>query len=161
MKNNIIFLIIVSIVIAGCASTEKVTKKTVEKKETKKVEVTEDVNLELDKNICWVNLMPGSDSKFHISGKVILLKGEDYDNNSAILKFVKVLQGNKELYYIMPKVINSVEGENVNITYSTIKGLSINDELNTKKPVDFELIFNEGKEELKYRINNILVEEVH
>jgi len=161
MKNFFLLLIGISLAVISCSTTENVTKKISKDTTTEIVKIVDDVNLELDKNICWVNLMPGSQPKFHISGKISLLKGDDYDNESTTLKFVKVYQANKELYYIMPKVIDSVEGEKVNMTYSTIKGLSINKELNTKKPVIFELIFQDGKDELKYRVENIMVEEVH
>ena len=43
--------------------------------------------------------------------------------------------------------------------YSTIKGLSVKKQLNSKEPIVLELIFLDNKEELKYRINDILVEE--
>ena len=67
----------------------------------------------------------------------------------------------KELYFIMPKIIEDLNGNVKNLTYSTLKGLNIDKTLNTEYPVVFEFIFKEGKEELKYRVNNILVEEVH
>lgn len=160
MKNLIFDLLLIAIFIVGCAVTEETTKKVEEKSEVVE-KIVNEVNLEIEKTFSWVNLMPGSTPKFHISGKITLLKGDNYENNSTKLKFIKVYQSGKELYFIMPKVIEELSGNVKKITYSTVKGLSINKELKTKKPVEFEFLFKDGKEELLYREDNIIVEEVH
>lgn len=147
------------IMIFGCSSSEESTKRSTENyKEVKKFR--NEVKLNIDKNISWVNLMPGSQPKFHVTGKLSLLVDDNYNYQNTELKYIKIYQSGEELYFIMPKVIQDISDSVKNFTYSTIKGLSINKNLDTKKPVIFELIFLEGKEELKYRINNVIVEEV-
>jgi hypothetical protein len=77
------------------------------------------------------------------------------------LRSVKVFQSGEELYYIIPKVVEQESDEAKNITYSTISGLSLRKELDTAKTVDLELFFYENGKELKYRLKNIAVDEVH
>jgi hypothetical protein len=161
MKKVIAFIFSMMVIFQiGCSSSEEATKKIEETKREPVRKFVNDVNLDIEKNVSWVNLMPGTEPKFHVSGKLSLLQGEDYNSESTILKYIKIYQNGEELYYIMPKVIvDEVEGAKT-FTYSTIKGLSINKNLNTKEPVLFELIFMDGKEELKYKIDNVNVEEV-
>lgn len=148
-------------ILIGCSTTEESTKKTEENKTRVVKKFVNDVNLEIDKNVSWVNLMPGAEPKFHVSGMISLLDGDNYNNKTTELKFIKIYQSGEELYFLMPKVIEDSEEGTKNLTYSTIKGLSINKNLDTKKPVMIEYIFKDGKDELKYRVNNLMVEEVH
>ena len=161
MKKVILFILSIMVIFQiGCSSSEEATKKTEVPKREPVRKFVNDVNLDIEKNVSWVNLMPGTEPKFHVSGKLSLLKGEDYNSELTNLKYIKIYQNGEELYYIMPKVIvDEVEGAKT-FTYSTIKGLSINKNLNTKEPVLFELIFMDGKEELKYKIDNVNVDEV-
>lgn len=157
-------LLVISIIITlfsiGCSSSEETTKRNMDNYKTVKKFVNQ-VNLDVEKNVSWVNLMPGSSPKFHVSGKLSLLQSEDYSINETELKYIKIFQNDEELYYIMPKVVEENIADVKVLTYSTIKGLAIAANLDRKSPVDFELIFKEGKDELKYRIYDILVEEVH
>jgi hypothetical protein len=161
MKKIIAFIFSIMVIFQfGCSTTEEATKKNEETKREPIRKFVNEVNLDIEKNVSWVNLMPGTEPKFHVSGKLTLLNGENYNNKSTILKYIKIYQEGEELYYILPKVVvEEVDGEKTFI-YSTIKGLSINKNLNTKEPVLFELIFMDGKEEFKYKIDNITVEEV-
>jgi hypothetical protein len=160
MKQIYVFGIFISLLIIGCSAPEKTTKRET-KRYTEVKKFRNEVNLDIQQNASWVNLMPGSSPKFHVTGKLNLLEGDNYDNNSLELKYIKVYQNSKELYYIIPTTIERMESNLKSITFSTIKGLELNDELNTKASVMFELIFVDGKEKLKYRINDVLVEEVH
>ena len=158
MKSKILYLVLI-IIVFGCSSTEKTVKRDVENYDQVR-KFKNELNLDILESVSWVNLMPGTSPKFHVSGKLTLLKGENYSNDTTELKYIKIYQSGEELYYIMPKVIKNKEGDVNTFTYSTIKGLSIKDQLKTKEPVVFELIFLDNKEELKFRINNVKVEEV-
>lgn len=159
MNIKFLFFIILIILFAACSTPEESVKRNTENYTEVKKFVNE-VNLQVDQNVSWINRMPGSQPKFHVSGKVELLQDDDYDQNEIELKYIKIYQGNTEVYYIIPKVIERVEIDRKIFTYSTIKGLSLNDKLKSDQPVMFELIFMEDKSELKYRINNIKIEEV-
>ena len=158
MKSKILYLVLI-IIVFGCSSTEKTVKRDVENYDQVR-KFKNELNLDIVESVSWVNLMPGTSPKFHVSGKLTLLKGENYSNDTTELKYIKIYQSGEELYYIMPKVIKNKEGDVNTFTYSTIKGLSIKDQLKTKEPVVFELIFLDNKEELKFRINDVQVEEV-
>jgi len=154
-----IFLGILLTIMFGCSSSKtldvnKVEEKVIEKK-------VNQVDLEIEKIISWVNLMPGVNSgkKFQISGKLFLLPNDNYDFTKTNLKYVKVFQNGKELYYIQPKVIEKIENNKKEITYSTIKGLSINQDLNMNKKLEMVFIFNANGDELKYYVENVKVEE--
>lgn len=156
-KNSII--VFLTVVLSACSTTKEVSEKKLP--ESEMVEsVKNDVNLEIEKSVSWVNLMPGSRPKFHISGSVALLQSDDYDYEITELKLVKVYQGGKEIYYIKPKVMERPGEKLKNIIYSTITGLSVNRDLDLKKPVDFEMVFDENGEELIYMIKGINVDEV-
>ena len=156
-----IFLWILIVAIFGCSSTkslddEKVVDKTVEKK-------INEIDLEIEKVISWVNLMPGpnSENKFQVSGKFFILPNDNYDFTKTTLKYIKVFQNGKLLYFIQPKVLEKIENDKKEITYSTIKGLSINKDLHRQKKVKMEFIFNSGSDELKYYVEDVNVEEAH
>lgn len=157
---NIIFLFGITFLVWNCSSS-KIEKDETEIKVLPKVELVRDVNLLVEKTISWVNLMPGSKPKFHISGKVTLGIGDGYNLEDTRLKFVKVFQSGKEVYFVKPKVRVENKSDSVKIMFSTLRGLSINEELNTKKNVMFEFIFNDGKEDYIYQINNVELQEVH
>lgn len=159
MEIKFVFLITLISLFAACSASEESAKRNSENySEVKKF--TNEVNLDVGKNVSWINSMPGSQPKFHVSGKVNLLHGNDYDPNEMDLMYIKIYQGAEELYYIIPKVIDRLENEVKSFTFSTIKGLSINEKLDREKPVMFELIFMQDKSEYKYRINNVTIEEV-
>lgn len=160
MRLQFIYYILLSLIVISCSASKKTSEReTVNKKVVKKF--VNEVKLDVGKNVSWVNLMPGAEPKFHVSGKITLIKNDNYNIETTHLKYIKIYQTGEELYFIMPKVIENFNGENNNITYSTIKGLNINKDLNTKIPVILELIFIDNKEELKYRVTNVMVEEVH
>jgi hypothetical protein len=158
MKYYIKFLFLL-IIVFGCSTPEETVKRDTENYK-KVLKFNNELNLDVIESISWINMMPGTSPKFHVSGKINLQKGENYSSENTELKYIKIYQSGEELYYIMPKVINSKAGGINTFTYSTIKGLSINDKLDKKEPVVFELIFIDNKEELKFRINNVKVEEV-
>jgi len=157
---NVLYLLALHFLLWNC-STTKIEKGESGIKELPKTELIKDINLNVEKTVSWVNLMPGSKPKFHISGKVNLLKGSGYKLWNTNLKYVKVFQEGKELYFVKPKVRVETRNDSSKILFSTLKGLSINKELNIKQSVMFELIFNNGSDDLMYQIKDVELQEVH
>lgn len=136
-------------------STNEVTKSEIE--EISKIK--NDLELNVEKTYCWINSMPGSQPKFHISGKFAIPKSENADIADIKLMYVKVFQDSKEIYYIQPKIIQNLANNSLEITYSTIQGLLVKRELNKKNKLTVELIFSLNDNEYKYFIQNVIIEE--
>lgn len=151
--------LIISIFMLGCSASVETVKEDREIQEAVE-EVNKDVDLEIIKSIGWVDLMPGKSPKFHISGRFDLLENENYELKKTDLKYVRISQSGKELYYILPKIIEETDSVKKSITYSTIQGLTVTPDLRINNPVDFELIFNYENEKLNYIINGVIVQEV-
>ena len=156
---NILYFTFISLLLWNC-STKEIIKEEVEIV-LPKTELVKEVNLTVEKNISWVNLMPGSKSKFHISGKFKLFKSDDYSIENIKLKYVKVYQSGKEVYFVKPKVRVEDKGDIKQIMFSTLRGLSINKELNTKQNVMFEFIFNDATSDFIYQIKDVELQEVY
>jgi hypothetical protein len=161
IKKYKILLILISFFIFsnGCSTSTETVKREIEKKDIVNKYVNE-VNLELGENIAWINKMPGTQPKFHVSGKIKLLENSNYEVSKTNLKFIKIYQSGKEIFYIIPKVVEKIIDDKKEFTYSTIKGLNVVQDLILEKPIRFELIFIQGKNEMKYYIKGIKVEEV-
>ena len=158
MKNLAISVFII-LFILGCSPSVETVK---EKKDIKESveEVKNEVDLKIIKSIGWIDLMPGSSPKFHISGRFDILENDNYELKETDLKYIRIIQSGRELYYIIPKIIEEAGSGKKSITYSTIQGLTPRPDLKRNRPVDFELIFKCADEELVYIINDVLVEEV-
>ncbi len=158
-SKNLLYLSFITFLLWNCSSKE-IVKEEVEKI-LPKTELIKDVNLNVEKTISWVNLMPGSKPKFHISGKFNLLKSDDYNIENMKLKYVKVYQSDKEVYFVKPKVRVEDKGDIKQIMFSTLRGLSINKKLNTKQNVMFEFIFNDTSNDFIYQIKDVELQEVY
>ena len=158
-KNKIVYFLFTLLLISSCSTTKVVKIPGTKKLEKKKL--VHEVKLNVEKNIGWINLMPGTKPKFHISGKVSLLKNNDYSFENTKLKYVKVFQNGKEMYFIKPKTIEKLKGDTKEILYSTISGLSLVKDLNPNKKLEFEFIFKDGDKEYIYQIKNVEFQEVH
>ncbi len=159
MKKKLIFvLLLIGMAFISCSTTEVTkTEETTSKVVLKRVN---EVKISIDQNNCWINSMPGSEPKFHISGKFSLLPNDNYEIENTKLSFIKVYQNENEFYFIKPTVVENFTENIMEITYSTIKGLSVNKDLNKKNEIVLELIFKSKNADLKYYIENVKIEEV-
>ncbi len=160
IKNYVGFLFIILLTF-NCSAPEKTTKNIDKQKKVDIENTSSELNIKIDKNVSWVNLMPGSEPKFHISGKLSLLKGENYNNEKTTLKYVKIFQSGKEIYFVQPKVREEFSNSIKNFSYSTIRGLSINQDLKIDKPIDMEYIFSDPNGKFTHTVKNINIEEAH
>ncbi len=158
-KNKIVYFLFTLLLLSSCSTTKVVKIPGTKKLEKKKL--LHEVNLNVEKNIGWINLMPGAEPKFHISGSVGLLKGNNYNLETTELKYIKVFQSGKELYFIKPKIRVEEKKDLKKYLYSTISGLSLVKDLNPNKKLELEFIFKDGSKEFIYQINNVEFQEVH
>ena len=163
MKNYLTHLIVflIFVLILGCSQTVQ-KKEAVDDDEYEKI-FHQGVNLEIHKIYSWVNLMPGNSPRFHITGDFDLLSSYKYQYESLELKKIIVNQERQFIYSISPK-IKQDELENLNrhsITFSTIKGLLMNVDLNIEKPIEIVLVFADGDDEYLYSLENIIINKVY
>lgn len=160
-KLKFIILFISILIIVSCSTSKETTNKIEKKVEVENIDNYSPLDIKVEKNVCWLNLMPGADPKFHVSGKLSLLKSESYDNNNMFMQYIKVYQAGEEIYFIKPKVRDEFISSVKKISYSTIRGLTVNEKLNTAKPITIEFFFSDGDNSFTYTTRNITVEEVH
>jgi hypothetical protein len=156
------YLIIALILFLLSCSSEQTVKKEYDSGELEELHI-QDVKIFVNKIYSWVNLMPGSESRFHITGDFDLLESTNYDINSVKLKSIIIYQGEKEIYRITPTVkeLELDPSLGKNITFSTIKGLTVHRELNIEEKINIELIFYEGGDELVYKLDNININKAY
>jgi len=163
MLKNTFILIITLLFIFSCSAT-KVTKNTGDGEEEKYVEKETSTILKLDVNklYAWLNLMPGSEPRFNISGDLDISFSKDYNLDNLKLKYVKVYQNNREIFYIQPTTRENKTKDSIkNILFSTLKGMILTPGFNPDKKVDVNLIFDDDGEELINSIKGIKVEKVY
>lgn len=160
MKLKRYILLITLLILNSCSISEKTTTNQDQDTVNKLEIIKRDVELDIQKNVCWVNLMPGSEHKFNVSGKFEIFKSTKYNFRTTILKYVKVMQKGNEIYLIKPTIIEELTENSKLITFSTLQGLAVNKSLNLAKSVDLEFIFVENDEELLYQLKNIEIEEI-
>jgi len=162
MKNYFtqLFVFLIIVFIIGCSQTAQ--REAVNENEYEKI-FHQDVNLEIREIYSWVNLMPGNNPRFHITGDFDLLSSYKYQYESLNLKKVIVNQERQFIYSISPKIKqNELESQNrYSITFSTIKGLLMNEDLNIEKPIDIVLVFDDGDDEYVYFLENIKINKVY
>lgn len=154
-------LVLIGVIVYGCATT-KVHKEEGEVT-TKKKPPEQEMNIEVLKIYSWINLMPGTEPRFNISGKIkIKPKGDEYNLNDLLFTQIKIKQNGKTVYYIKPTVRE--EGQSTEyrkLIFSTIKGLSLTPDIDPDKKIMVELIFDDDGDKLKFIINDISIEKVY
>jgi hypothetical protein len=122
----------------------------------------QDVKLRVNEIYCWVNLMPGIEPRFHITGDVDVLYDVSYDLEFVKLESIIIYQ-NSEVYRISPATNELMIDKSIEkkIKFSTINGLLLNRDLNIEKRINIDLVFNDGNDELFYRIDNIKINKAY
>lgn len=144
---NIILVILFGLI--ACSSEEVTKRGEQEYKE-------QEVNLIVNEIYSWVNLMPGSEARFHITGDLEILESDDYDLNLINLVSVIVYHDSKVIYKISPVVKEDNDGlsNSRKIKFSTIRGLMVNRELDLDKKIHVDLVFDDDGSDLVYKIDN-------
>ena len=157
MKKTLLFLGLVLLVFA-CTENKEIEKTKIKVNDL----FVQQVNLRVEQIHSWLNAMPGSGTKFNISGKVSILPSTKYDFETLELKNILVEQNGQQIYLINPtvEVLNKTESEK-QIAFSTIKGLGITPGLNTDKDVAIKLLFFDGSDEFAYEVDNVKIEKIY
>lgn len=147
----------------GCSAGELSKRKSESEEKLKEIYIP-DLRMDILKLHSWVNLMPGTKSRFHITGSLLVKKDFKYDLNMIELKNIKIFQKNRLIFTIKPEVIINKDNSNadmVNFVFSTIKGLFLKSNFNSGIPVDVEFIFYDGENDYSYIVDNVKVDEAH
>lgn len=152
------YLILIILLLLSSCSSEITRRQEYENKEMDKL-LIQDLKLNVNEIYSWVNLMPGSDSRFHITGDIDLLESIKYDFKFVRLASIIIYQDDIEIYRISPVIRedDSFDTLSKNIKFSTIRGLLINKDLKTDQMIDIDLVFNEGSSELIYKLDNLKI----
>ena len=161
MKKLLFILFIITLMVS-CSSSEKSVKekKTVELDE---IELQE-VRLEVKSLNSWVNLMPGADSKFHISGELIVEENFRYNLVFMNIERIKIIQSGLVIYSITPlvQVDEDLSDDNSKyIRFSTVRGLSRDPRLDIEGYLQFEIDFYDGNESYTYIVENVKINKVY
>jgi len=145
-----------------CSSIKIDREKQTEKKEIQIYTPT--MNLKVINSDCWVDLMPGRQRRFHVSGRLEILNSIKYDLKLVKLKFIKLYQSKKLIYKIIPfiqidKKLSSKKNEV--IIYSTLRGLLLTKDLDLNKKVNLKFIFYEGSNRFDYKLEGITIKKVY
>lgn len=162
MKSNInriaVVIAIVSITIVAfikCSST-------VQQKEIGEVEPEiihkDEIQLNVKKVYSWINAMPGSKPRFHVTGELEIFDSSNYDIKNIKIVKVTILQDQKMIFMFTPKIKEEMSSDAKILTFSTIRGLLVNAALDQKKAVDIVFDFDDGSTEIKYVIKNVNIE---
>ena len=109
----------------------------------------------------WINKMPGSKARFHVSGELELLENSELDITTTKISKIKILQGGTEVYQFIPKYEMKKKGDIRIITFSTIRGLLVSIMLDAKKTIDIKIILTDSANDVEFIIPNVNIEEVH
>ncbi len=160
---KIVLLAVVAVFIYSCSSSDSVKEKEVGAEKLDEMELQE-VRLDIKIISAWINLMPNTDSKFHVSGEVSVKENFKYDLNFMSIAKINISQNDEQIYSIIPtvQVDGNLSTENSKyFRFSTIRGLSRDPRLIINDPVEFDLVFDDGNDEYTYYINNVEIKKVY
>ncbi len=147
MKLKNIGILILLIIFAGCSAISGIS------------DIKEEI--EFSEIYSWVNLMPGGDPKFHITGDVEFIDDSNFDLQNHELEAIKIYQNNRMIYLIKPNVkIEKVEGKG-RLIFNSSQGYKVVPDFNYENPINVELIFKADGENYSYFIENHRVDKVY
>ncbi len=109
----------------------------------------------------WVNRMPGSKARFHISGELELLENSEFDIANTKISKIKIIQSGTEVYQFTPKYAIVEKEDARTITFSTIRGLLVSILLDASKTIDVKILLSDSANDVEFIIPNVNIEEVH
>jgi hypothetical protein len=158
MKIKLLIVIIGLIVLGGCSSPLP---------EIKKVEIEAkpiyENNLRINSKqvYCWVNRMPGQKPRFNVTGELNIFEASDFNLKDVTIKKVFVIQNDVLVYQFTPKIDLNIDKNVKTIIFSTVKGLLLTMNLDSKKPVNIKILLSDSAKETEYLIENVAIEEVY
>jgi len=144
--------------LVGCSSS------TLEIRKVEKISegiYKDDLRINIKKIYAWVNLMPGSKARFHITGSIELLEDSEYDLENVSIKKINIVQNKKSIYQFTPKMEEKLLENKKSILFSTIRGLLLTSALDREKGIDVKLLISDSSSEIIYLIPDVKISEVH
>ncbi len=148
----------------GCSSS-RIEKEESEDKTDEIVvkEIDNDFKINAKNIYSWLNLMPGDEPRFNITGDINLAPSEKNDYSGVSLNRISVIQENKTVFFIKPTVREGewLEQKGRDFVFSTIKGIMLTPDFDAEKNIDIELQFTDGQNDYIFKIINERVEKVY
>jgi len=152
------------LIITACSSSQEMkSEKEIEKKSTKEFTAVAEKLYKINEIESWMNLMPGGESSFHLSGDVILTELCGLDMKSTRMLNVAIVQDNKTLIEFKPNSSKGdVTGNNSSyFQFSTNRGIKMPPLFNAEKSITAILSFTDGKDEFKVSIDELTVQKIY
>ena len=136
-----------------------------EVREIKKTESSvykNDMKINSKRIYVWVNKMPGVGSKprLHATGELDFFEDTHYNLKNIEIKKVSILQNNEIIYMFSPSTEVKFEKNKKVILFSTVKGLLLSSQLDTKKKITLKILLSDGEEEINFFISDVEIHEV-
>ncbi|MGE5410142.1 MAG: hypothetical protein ACM3MI_04210 [Clostridiales bacterium] len=160
IKGNlgIIVFLLTLLLFNGCGSSSSSDKKNSDAK----------YSIKESELYAWVNLMPGSKAKFHVTGDVKIEKKGEIDLNEVQFIEVSVYQDDKLLYSFQPGLRDKGKSgavkdslESRHLKFSDTGGFEIDSRLKMDQPVKLKFHFTLGTESYFYSSKVINIEKVY
>jgi len=151
-------------IIYACSSSQEMKgEKEIEKESSEKFPVAEAKLYKINEIESWMNLMPGGEGSFHLSGDVILTELCGLNLKSTRVLHVAIVQDNKTLIEFEP---NSSKGDvtgerSVYFQFSTNRGIKMPPLFDSEKSITAILSFTDGKDEFEVSINELTVQKIY
>lgn len=162
MRKITIAFLILALILFGCSETQ-ITKDTRYKKKLPAGEKLPELkNVTIKKLYAWVDLMPGSEPRFNISGDLTFVNKPGINLDKLKLKYIKIYQNKNRIFFIKPTTRENVpDNSDLKILFSTIKGMILTPGFNYNKQIDVKLIFVDDGDEFEKVIENVPIEKVY
>ncbi len=164
MKKILAVVFILLLLIAGCSSDETI------KKGEKEFDTDElfsaDLNVKFNEVFSWINMMPGpkAEPRFNITGEIELYESDKYNLESIKLAIINIYQNDELIYSIKPevRVDDNLSTDKMKfLIFSTIKGMLIENSLDTETVIDAKFIFGQDDDKYSYLIKNIKIDKAY
>jgi len=159
MKTKITtYLFFISLLFGSACSTSVPEIKTVEA--NKELVYKEDLRVNVKQIYCWINRMPGQKPRFNVTGDLNIFEVSDFNLKDVTIKKVFVIQNDEIIYQFTPKIDLNIDKNVKTIIFSTVKGLLLTMNLDSKKHVNIKILLSDSAKETEYLIENVAIEEV-
>ena len=163
MKIKILLVSLLTLVLSSCSSVKESTEESRKPQELEKME-SQELQLDIEKISAWINLMPNSENKFHISGELKVHDSYKLDLNFITIENVEINQGGQIIYTIKPVVQMDDELSDKTskyIRFSTVRGLSRDPRLDINKKVDITIKLTDRNKDFSYFLENVAINKVY
>lgn len=154
----LLFLFIITLFVYSCSSSVPEIKEIEEKKEDI---YSDGLRINVKQIYSWVNKMPGSKKRFHITGNIEILEDPKYNIDDLSIMSITIQQSNETIYEFTPKTVVDSSSTNKTILFSTVRGLLYSTRIDVYKNIDVKMILSDSANEFYYDIPNVKIEEVY